>query len=206
MTDTVRWLRYLLSRLPIIGPKVRVIVAKEMLAKLDKVEKGFTSPVVRYVDNIAELGRSLKGFDWHLEEDLKLYKSLRIITFTKTSGAAYRLLERIELDGAPPNFEDYFKDTVNPRPLPLLDWYSNHASMVGFISSTILLLEEYTSVNTPTDDSNVYGGRESTASYSTLEFFKSRYFTFLVLDLIQSLRMVLNLEVRGTHEKGQKGA
>lgn len=196
----------LMSSWPMVGKLCRTKIAEHLLQALDKVEKDFTSPVVRFVDNIAYLGDALRSFDYALEEDLRLYKVLRITTFTKTSHTAYTLLERLKVEGAPPNFEDYFKETVNPLPQPLLDWYSNEASLAGFINNAILLLHEYSLVNTPSGDRLVYKGTVPTTRFGTLEFFKSRYFKLLVLDLIQSLRIVLNLEVRGHHGKGQTRA
>lgn len=194
----------LMSTWPIVGKHCRAKVAEQLLDTLDKVEKAFTSPVIRFVDNIAFLSRSFTGFDWTLQEDLRLYKSLRCTTFTRTTNAAHTLLERLKEEGSPPNFENYFKDSVASNPTPFLDWYSNEQTLMSFISNSILLLEVYTLVNTPSDETTVYRGKEPTASYSTLEFFKSRYFKLLVLDLIESLRIVLNLEVRGEYEKGQK--
>lgn len=193
-----------MSSWPLVGKHCRVNVAKHLLQSLDKVEKNFTSPVVRFVDNIAYLGEVLKSFNYTLEEDLRHYKVLRITTFTKSSHTAYTLLEVINQDVGVPNFEEYFKETAIVYPKPLLDWYSNEQSLMGFINNAILLLHEYSRVNTPSDDSRVYTPTAPTTPYATLEFFKSRYFKFLVLDLIQSLRIVLNLEVRGHHAKEQK--
>ncbi|MNG40348.1 hypothetical protein D3C84_1288950 [compost metagenome] len=56
-------------------------------------------------------------------------------------------------------------------------------------------------MNPRSDDDHVYTAKELAVSYSTQEFLSSRYFKLLVLDLIQALRIVLDLEINGIYEK-----
>lgn len=190
----------LISNLPFVGKKARLSLVNELLEKLDEVEKGFASPTVRFSHNLHRLYDSLEGFDYTLKEDFNEYNSLRLVAYTKTSGEAHRLLERLQGIGGPKP-EDYFKDTIKDTPGAFLDWYSNKTSFEGFIFKTILLLGLYTKMNARTNDGHVYTAAELSVSFSTQEFLSSKYFKLLVLDLIEALRIVLHLEAKSIHEK-----
>lgn len=190
----------LMSNWPFVGKKIRLTLANQLLDKFDLVEKGFSSPTIRFSHNLHTLYDSLEGFDYTLEEDFQAYHRLTLVAYTKTSGEAHRLLERLRGIGGP-KVEEYFKDTMKEAPSPFLNWYSNKHSFEGFIGGTIWLLDLYTKMNPRSDDGHVYTAKELAVSYSTQEFLSSKYFKLLVLDLIQALRIVLDLEINGIHEK-----
>lgn len=190
----------LMSGWPVVGKKIKATLAEQLLVKLEEVEKGFASPTTRFSTNIHFLYDSLEGFDYTLKEDFGEYNSLRLITYTKTSGEAYKLLERLRGIGGP-KVEDYFKDTIKDTPGAFLDWYSNKTSFEGFISSSVMLLGIYAKMNARTNDGHVYTATELAVSYSTQEFLSGKYFKLLVLDLIEALRIVLHLEVKSIHER-----
>jgi hypothetical protein len=190
----------LMSHWPFVGKKIQHNLTQQLLEKLDKVEKSFGSPTIRFSTNIAVLYDSLEGFDFTLEENFTEYNRLALVAYTKTSGEAHKLLERLSGIGGP-KVADYFKDTMKDAPSPFLDWYSNRHSFEAFIGGTISLLDLYTKMNPSSNDGHVYTAKELAVSYSTQEFLSSKYFKFLVLDLIQALRIVLYLEINGIHEK-----
>mgnify|MGYP003407327187 CR=1 FL=1 len=200
MAITKLGLLRLMSNWPFVGKKIRLTLSHQLLGEFDAVEKGFGSATVRFSTAIAQLYDSLEGFDFALEEDFAAYNALTLTAYTKTSGEAHKLLERLRGIGGP-KLEDYFKETMKEQPSPFLGWYSNRQSFEGFVAGTIALVELYTQMNPRSTDGRVYTAKELAVTYSTQEFLSSKYFKLLVLDLIQVLRIVLYLEINGIHEK-----
>ena len=196
----------LMSSWPVVGTHCRGKIAEHLLDAVNTVEANFNSKTIRFADNLAGLYHHLQGYVYpELEEDFHLYRTLQLSTFSKTSGEAYRLLERIKEEGGPPDFEPYFRDGLPGASRPLMDWYSNQQTLEGFITEGILLLKRYTEVNLRTDGGTEFTDQGPRVTYATLEFFKTRYLKYLVLDLINALRLVLDLEVRATYVKERKG-
>ena len=200
MAITKLGLLRLMSNWPFVGKKIRLTLANRLLEEFDAVEKGFNSATVRFSTAISRLYDSLEGFDFALEEDFAAYHSLTLTAYTKTSGEAHRLLERLQGIGGPKT-ENYFKETMKESPSPFLGWYSNRQSFEGFIGGSIALIDLYTKMNPRSTDGHVYTAKELAVSYSNQEFLSSKYFKLLVLDLLQVLRVVLYLEINGIHEK-----
>lgn len=191
----------LLSTWPLVGKRFRTAAVGQLLKQLDIVEKGFSSPSVRFTHNIHTLHIALQGFGYKLREDFGYFKGLEFNPYTKTSARAFALLDVIKLNNGLPELDFYFKDTLKDSSHQFLDWYSNQDTVVGFVSNTIQLLDIYVCVNPPTEDGEPCNFQSGEISYNTREFIGGRYFKFLVLDFIQVLKILLHLEQRGNYGK-----
>lgn len=191
----------LLSSWPFVGRRFRVAVIEQLLAQFDIVEKGFSSPSVRFAHNIHTLHNTLQGFDYNPQEDFGYFKGLEFNSYTKTSARACSLLEVVGRNNGLPEMDFYFKDTIKDSPHQFLDWYSNQNSLTTFIGNTIQLLNFYVLLNPLSEEGSPHVFRPGEISFNTKEFLAGRYFKLVVLDFIQALRVLLHLEQRGEHVK-----
>lgn len=191
----------LLSTWPFVGKRFRAAAVGQLLEQLDIVEKGFSSPSVRFAHNIHALHIALQGFDYNLQEDFGYFKGLEFNPYTKTSARAFALLDVIKLNNGLPELDLYFKDTLKDSSHQFLDWYSNQNTVVGFVGNTIQLLNIYVRLNPLTEDGEPHIFQPGEISYNTREFIGGRYFKLLVLDFIQVLKVLLHLEQRGNYGK-----
>lgn len=187
----------LLSTWPLIGKRFRKDYIAQLLTQLNIVEKGFDKVMVRFSHNIHVLNNALQGFDCDIVDDYPHYKTLVLATYTKTSNQAYKLLQDIKRPTNTNEFSIYFNDTLIDPNTPLLTWYSNRESVLSFIGAMVELIRDYAEAVPYSDDGTVFVGDPKELNHCTQEFVSSRYFKLLILDFINTLRIVLYLEVKG---------
>lgn len=182
----------LLSAMPVIGNHFKAKLDIALLFRLRTIEARFSSASVRFSSQLHDLYDCLKDLETPVEIDVGLFHSSVMVTHTKTSNDAYRLIERLNLGGFI-NPEEYFKIAGSVKEHTFLDWYSNEYSFNEFLTGMMILLHVYCNnvPRAPSEDGTPYVRKIVGCNEITETFMGSKEFKLLILDLIQSLIVVL---------------
>lgn len=183
---------------PIIGKHYRTKLDVAVLERLQEIESRFSSPVVRFSGQLHDLYDCLKDLEDYLEVNVGAFHGYELTTYTKSSRAACALLEQLSNDHTV-TIENYFKDGNVRTKTEFLDWYSGEESLNDFIAGVNVLLFTYCSrvPKVPTPDGEPFVGQDIQFNDTTETFISGRHFKLLLLDLIQTLTVVLEQRVGG---------
>lgn len=187
-----------MSSWPVVGDHFQVKLEKSLLLRLETIEARFSSATVRFQTQLHDLYDCLKVLKAPLEIDVRGFHDYVLVAHTKTSGDAQKLLEKLN-DGIYIPHEEYFKSVGMGRRDQFLDWFSNEQSFNVFLTSMTWLLHVYCSrvPRTPSEDGTVFVSKEIECNEVTEAFMVSKWFRLLIMDLIQSLTVVLTQRTGG---------
>lgn len=183
---------------PFIGKRYRAMLNADVLERLKLIESRFSSPVVRFSGQLHDLYDCLKDLEDRLEITSSNFHGYELYTHTKSSKMACALLEQLSNDYTV-NVENYFKDGSARTKTEFLDWYSGEESLNDFVAGVNVLLFTYCSrvPKVPTPDGEPFVGQDIQFNDTTETFISGRHFKLLLLDLIQTLTVVLEQRVGG---------
>lgn len=183
---------------PIIGKHYRAKLDTAVLERLRLIESRFSSPVVRFSSQLHDLYDCLKDLEDYLEIRAGDFHGYELTTYTKSSVIACALLEQLTNDHTV-NPENYFKGGDASIHTDFLDWFSDEESLNDFVAGVSVLLFTYCSrvPKVPTPDGEPFVGLNVYFNDTTETFISGRYFKLLLLDLIQTLTVVLEQRVGG---------
>ena len=184
--------------LPKLGKGLKLIKYRQVIEKLEFVEKQFNKPMVSFDANIHALYDCLQGPVVELDEDFDWFMTLGITTYTETSGLASEFISRV-LNNEFFKYDEYFKElNVSSRETEFLAWYSNIEATQGFLDQFMYLLQLYC-IENPKDEElgDVY--REDNRrelNKSTIAFFNSQHFRLMLDDFITMVKLSIHSQVR----------
>lgn len=175
---------------------IRKKLIAQTLTQLDVIVNDFGLPTRRYSDNIQALYDCVKDLPVSFSEDFILLKREKINVYTKSSQKASELVSL--LGDSYFGFRDFFEEHPIRKEMVAINWYSNAQTVDLFVTRGIEILYRYLAF------------RRYEASIATLQeialvdrynetetqFYDSRYFDSLVVDLIEAIRLVLLSNVR----------
>lgn len=182
----------LVSGWPVVGNHFQAKLDKSLLIRLETIEARFSSATVRFATQVHDLYDCLKALQTPLMIEVGSFHSYAMVVHTKTSSDAQKLLERLT-DGMFIKHDEYFKSSGIGRRDDFLNWFSNTNTFNAFVSGMTWLLHAYCS-KVPrdlTEDGSPFSQKEVECNEITEQFMTSRWFRLLILDLIQSLIVVL---------------
>lgn len=187
----------LLSGLPVVGHHFKAKLDKQLLVQLEMIEARFSNASTRFSTQLHDLYDCLKHLEGPFELEPRHFHTFELVSHTKTSNDAVRLLERLKVGAFVPN-EDYFKSGGIGRKEKFLDWFSNEGSYNEFVSGMLWLLHVYcTNVSrVPSEDGDPFVV-PAPCNEMTETFIGSKWFKLLILDLIQSLTVVYTQRTGG---------
>lgn len=190
MQATQHGIMKLLSELPVVGNHFKAKLDKQFLVQLEMIEARFSSASTRFSTQLHDLYDCLKHLEGPFELEPKYFHTFELVSHTKSSNDAYRLLERLQVGAFIPH-EDYFRSGGAGSKGKFLDWFSNESSYNEFVSGMLWLLHVYcTNVSrTPSEDGDPFVVPVN-CNEVTEAFIGTKWFKLLVLDLIQSLTVV----------------
>lgn len=185
------------STWPVVGNHFQAKLDKSLLVRLEMIEARFSSASVRFSAQVHDLYDCLKALQTPLDLKVGEFHSYDMVVHTKTSSDAQRLLERLT-EGAFIKHDEFYKAGGASRS-DFLDWYSNSESFNHFVAGVTWLLHAYCSKipRTPDGDGHIFLSKEVDCNEITETFMASRWFRLLILDLIQSLVVVLSQRIGG---------
>lgn len=180
----------LLSGLPWVGDHFKMKLDEALLVRLDAIEARFSSASVRFATQLHDLYDCLKDLESPLEIEVSRFHGFAMLTHTKTSKEAQKLLERLE-QGSYVQPEDYFR-SAGAKHVNFLDWYSNEESVNAFVNQMTRLLIIYCTNNnrSTVEEADVFVEPVETNEVTEL-FMGTKWFKLMILDLIQMLSVIL---------------
>jgi len=187
-----------MSGWPVVGDHFQSRLDKSLLTRLETIEARFSSASVRFSTQLHDLYDCLKALKAPLDIDVSNFHNYVMIAHTKTSGDAHKLLDKLT-NGVYVSHEEFFKSVGAGRRDEFLDWFSNEFSYNGFVSGMTWLLHVYCSKvpRGPDEDGIPFTQKEIECNEVTETFIGSKWFRLLILDLIQSLIVVLTQRTGG---------
>lgn len=186
-----------LGDMPVIGKRIRIRYYNDLIKRLDNLNKQFSSTKIRFVTTMHELKVVIgEAHNIALEEDFRWFNTETIDVHSTTSKAINEALKTV-LKGYPQQPSEGFRESGVDSKL-VSNWYSNRSSFNGFIEDSYTLLLAYCDLN-PVDAEigEVYKGELIPEWNNTLKnFIGSRYFKFMVQDLLSALKLTLTSQIR----------
>lgn len=188
------FLKLMVRFLPMEVFKQKLIA--QTLTQLDVIVNDFGLPTRRYSDNIQALYDCVKDLPVSFIEDFILLKQEKIKVHTKSSQKASELVSL--LGESYFSFRDFFEELPVRKEMVAINWYSNAETVDQFVTRGVEILYRYLMFRRCEDNTASMQEIAQVDQYNETEirFYESRYFDSLVIDLIETIRIVLLSNVR----------
>jgi len=195
----------LFKDLPVVGKPIKRKLFSEAISSIDLIIARAKHPMVSFDSTIHDLYDCLKNVPLELENDFEWLMTLDISAYTKTSGEALELLQRVVTDERF-KFDPFFHQLGDiTREREFLDWHSNHKATQTFIYKFAQLLHIYC-LEFPKEHEREEGQRFDAVnrielSVGLMEFFNSRYFKLMLDDFLTVVRIAIHSQLRLVNDK-----
>lgn len=192
MNITKRDVLKILSELPLGGKYFNKKLEKSILTELRLIESRFSLASSRFAVQLHDLYDCLKYLEAPINVKVENYHHLSMTIHTKSVTTACSLIDSLNKN-YPVKVEDYFKTIGMGKQDFFLNWFSDENGFNTLLVDSLRLLLLYCSnvPRTPNKDGDPYLTKKINCNPQTEMFIGSKWFKLLILDLIQSLCVVL---------------